>query len=247
MAHERNRCSVPGVCSLWELDSISSCCLILFRLHSKPQVDALGWANLESINQRIFHHLFFSPFFLDLFHYFLVFLIQSTAIKGPLASSVIRFLLSSREKLFFSDSRMWVYALLPQRIFELYQNWKTWYNRNVNYLYISTLHRLFFCFHAPAFITDSNASIDDISVTDPRLCWANRTDQLGKNQCKEETKGGNTLYYALFVLGMVVAGAGCTPMYTLGIPYMDENVKAKVTPMYVGIFAASGILGKLPW
>ena len=160
---------------------------------------------------------------------------------------MIRFLLSSREKLFFSDSRMWVYALLPQRIFELYQNWKTWYNKNVNYLYISTLHRLFFfCFHAPAFIKDSNASIDDISVTDPRLCWANRTDQLGKNQCKEETKGGNTLYYALFVLGMVVAGAGCTPMYTLGIPYMDENVKAKVTPMYVGIFAASGILGKLP-
>ena len=51
----------------------------------------------------------------------------------------------------------------------------------------------------------------------------------------------------MFVLGMVVAGAGCTPMYTLGIPYMDENVKAKVTPVYVGIFAASGILGKLPW
>ena len=50
--------------------------------------------------------ILFSIFFLVLFHYFLVFLIQSTAIKGPLPSSVIRFLLSSREKLFFSDSRM---------------------------------------------------------------------------------------------------------------------------------------------
>ena len=45
---------------------------------------------------------------------------------------------------------------------------------------------------------------------------------------------------------MVVAGAGCTPMYALGIPYMDENVNNKVTSMYVGIFVASGILGKLP-
>ena len=37
------------------------------------------------------------------------------------------------------------------------------------------------------------------------------------------------------------------PNVHVGNPYMDENVKAKVTPMYVGIFAASGILGKLPW
>ena len=76
---------------------------------------------------------------------------------------------------------------------------------------------------------------------------ANRTDLLGKSDCKEDTTSGNTLYYALFILGMVVAGAGCTPMYALGIPYMDENVKAKVTPMYVGIFVASGICGELPW
>ena len=44
---------------------------------------------------------------------------------------------------------------------------------------------------------------------------------------------------------MIVAGAGCTPMIALGIPYMDENVSAKVSPMYVGIFLACGILGEL--
>ena len=54
------------------------------------------------------------------------------------------------------------------------------------------------------------------------------------------------LYYALFILGMVVAGAGCTPMIALGIPYMDENVKAKASPMYVGVFMAGGIAGELP-
>ena len=78
------------------------------------------------------------------------------------------------------------------------------------------------------------------------LCAGNRTDFGGNDDC-EEAAGGSGLYYALFILGMVVAGSGCTPMYALGIPYMDENVKAKASPMYVGIFAGSGIVGKLPW
>jgi len=74
---------------------------------------------------------------------------------------------------------------------------------------------------------------------------ANRSDFGAKSNCKEETTGSNTLYYALFILGMIVAGAGCTPMIALGIPYIDENVSAHVAPMYVGIFLACGILGEL--
>ena len=45
---------------------------------------------------------------------------------------------------------------------------------------------------------------------------------------------------------MVVTGAGCTPMIALGISYMDENVKAKASPMYAGVFVAGGIGGELP-
>jgi len=82
-------------------------------------------------------------------------------------------------------------------------------------------------------------------LTDSGLCAANRSDFGGKSECNEETTGSNTLYYALFILGMVVTGAGCTPMVALGIPYMDENVSAQVSPMYVGIFIACGILGEL--
>ena len=77
------------------------------------------------------------------------------------------------------------------------------------------------------------------------LCLANRTELGAKVDCQKETSGGYMSSYALFVLAMVVAGAGCTPMYALGVPYMDENVKAKVSPMYVGIFLASGIIGEL--
>ena len=47
----------------------------------------------------------------------------------------------------------------------------------------------------------------------------------------------------MFILGMVVAGIGGIPKYSLGIPYIDENVKAKTAPMYFGIFVAFGIIG----
>lgn len=47
----------------------------------------------------------------------------------------------------------------------------------------------------------------------------------------------------MFILGMVVSGIGSIPKYTLGIPYIDENVKAKAAPMYFGIFVAFGIVG----
>ena len=77
------------------------------------------------------------------------------------------------------------------------------------------------------------------------LCAANHTDFGGKDECNKDTRDSNSLCYALFILGMVVAGAGCTPMYALGVPYMDENVKAKVSPLYMGLFVASGILGEL--
>ncbi|EDO28648.1 predicted protein [Nematostella vectensis] len=63
------------------------------------------------------------------------------------------------------------------------------------------------------------------------------------NSC--EYTSGNKGYVPLFVLGMLVMGSGATPMIALGIPYMDENVKAKASPMYVGIFYASGLLGCL--
>ena len=43
---------------------------------------------------------------------------------------------------------------------------------------------------------------------------------------------------------MFIAGAGCTPMISLGIPYLDENVSKENSPLYVGLFQTSGIFGK---
>ena len=41
-------------------------------------------------------------------------------------------------------------------------------------------------------------------------------------------------YKYLLILAQLLHGAGATPIYTLAVTYLDENLKAKMTPMYVG-------------
>ena len=102
----------------------------------------------------------------------------------------------------------------------------------------------FLVFLLPHVISDEY-QVDEVlaNVSGVTLCAANQTTSTTP-LCNEESATGNTVYYWLFFLGMLIVGAGVTPMYALGIPYMDENVRSKVAPMYVGIFVASGILGK---
>lgn len=77
------------------------------------------------------------------------------------------------------------------------------------------------------------------------LCAGNHSNSGGKTECAVESHGESNLYYALFILGMIVAGIGNSPLYALGVPYLDQNVKKKVSPMYLGIFVGfGGILGK---
>ena len=33
---------------------------------------------------------------------------------------------------------------------------------------------------------------------------------------------------------MVFIGMGATPLYTLGVAYLDENLKTKMSPVYIG-------------
>ena len=41
-------------------------------------------------------------------------------------------------------------------------------------------------------------------------------------------------YKYMFIFAQLFHGMGATPLYTLGVTYMDENLKTKVTPVYVG-------------
>ena len=74
----------------------------------------------------------------------------------------------------------------------------------------------------------------------PPLC--NSTNAT--HSASSTTSAGQWYYAALFCIGMLVMGLGGAPMMVLGIAYLDESVKKKMSAIYVGIFSAAGIVGK---
>ncbi|XP_054837574.1 solute carrier organic anion transporter family member 4A1 [Eublepharis macularius] len=50
-------------------------------------------------------------------------------------------------------------------------------------------------------------------------------------------------YRFVFMLGQFLHGIGATPLYTLGVTYLDENVKSNHSPVYIAIFYTAAILG----
>ncbi|XP_038125048.1 solute carrier organic anion transporter family member 4A1 [Cyprinodon tularosa] len=70
------------------------------------------------------------------------------------------------------------------------------------------------------------------------MCSANVT-----YQCQE--KDGEVLsnYRFVFMLGQFLHGIGATPLYTLGVTYLDENVSSKYGPVYIGIFYTAAVVG----
>lgn len=61
------------------------------------------------------------------------------------------------------------------------------------------------------------------------MCSANRT-----SLCQDKEGGGLSSYRFVFMLGQFLHGVGATPLYTLGVTYLDENVKSNYAPVYIG-------------
>ncbi|KAL6482638.1 hypothetical protein MHYP_G00075100 [Metynnis hypsauchen] len=70
------------------------------------------------------------------------------------------------------------------------------------------------------------------------LCSANQTEV-----CGDRDGSGLSAYRFVFMLGQFLHGIGATPLYTLGVTYLDENVKSSYAPVYIGIFYTAAIVG----
>ncbi|KAI9532584.1 Solute carrier organic anion transporter member 4A1 [Dissostichus eleginoides] len=78
-----------------------------------------------------------------------------------------------------------------------------------------------------------------VSLTEPTvMCSDNRT-----SPCRDKEGGGLSSYRFVFMLGQFLHGVGATPLYTLGVTYLDENVKSNYAPVYIGIFYTAAIVG----
>ncbi|XP_050680474.1 solute carrier organic anion transporter family member 4A1 isoform X2 [Leptidea sinapis] len=73
------------------------------------------------------------------------------------------------------------------------------------------------------------------------LCIANKTSSV---QCTEEASPeGGSWAVAIFVLAQLLHGAGATPLFTLGVTYIDENVSKKMSSVYLGIYYTMAVVG----
>ncbi|XP_008593225.1 PREDICTED: solute carrier organic anion transporter family member 4A1-like [Galeopterus variegatus] len=68
-------------------------------------------------------------------------------------------------------------------------------------------------------------------------CPANRS-----MACADSSSGLSS-YRLVFMLGQFLHGVGATPLYTLGVTYLDENVKSSYSPVYIAVFYTAAILG----
>ena len=80
-------------------------------------------------------------------------------------------------------------------------------------------------FSLPHFTTGPyEAQVDEAVGT----CRANRSATCGGRA------SGLSSYQLVFMLGQFLHGMGATPLYTLGVTYLDENVKSSYSPVYIG-------------
>lgn len=64
-------------------------------------------------------------------------------------------------------------------------------------------------------------------------------------ECTDFQEGNehHSNYMWLFFIGQLLHGAGASPLYTLGVTYIDENVSKKMSSVYLGIYYTTAIVG----
>ncbi|XP_026758788.2 solute carrier organic anion transporter family member 4A1 isoform X2 [Galleria mellonella] len=73
------------------------------------------------------------------------------------------------------------------------------------------------------------------------LCSFNRT---ASTRCEgNEPSEGGSWAVAVFVFAQLLHGAGATPLFTLGVTYIDENVSKKMSSVYLGVYYTMAVVG----
>ncbi|KAI5698482.1 hypothetical protein M8J75_007523 [Diaphorina citri] len=75
---------------------------------------------------------------------------------------------------------------------------------------------------------------------DTDLCLSGIEPSTSPVPVPESSSG---LVVAIFILGQTLVGIGATPLYTLAVTWIDENIPKRKSPLYVGFFYTASILG----
>ncbi|XP_050346864.1 solute carrier organic anion transporter family member 4A1 [Nymphalis io] len=72
------------------------------------------------------------------------------------------------------------------------------------------------------------------------LCIVNQT---ASSSWKDAPGEGGAWAVAVFVAAQLLHGAGATPLFTLGVTYIDENVSKKMSSVYLGVYYTMAVVG----
>lgn len=69
-----------------------------------------------------------------------------------------------------------------------------------------------------------------------RVSVAEHTELCSANHSRpcQDREAAQSSYRFVFMLGQLLHGMGATPLYTLGVTYLDENVGSNYAPVYIG-------------
>ncbi|CAB3400992.1 unnamed protein product [Caenorhabditis bovis] len=108
-------------------------------------------------------------------------------------------------------------------------------------------------FSAPHVLSDSystsqpNISSGTCSIENFFSNETTAPEALAVTQCKLEShvspSSNNNWYFRLFCLAHFLHGIGATPLFTIGVSYLDENVGPALSSLFVGIFYSFAVFG----
>ncbi|XP_055339492.1 solute carrier organic anion transporter family member 4A1-like [Paramacrobiotus metropolitanus] len=93
-------------------------------------------------------------------------------------------------------------------------------------------------FTVPHYITESYNAAEEVS-TACRKNISQSQSALIMKECSSPLEN----YRYFFIVAQILHGAGAAPLYTLGVSFLDDSVKPKLSSMYVGIYYAFAMLG----
>ncbi|XP_021915688.1 solute carrier organic anion transporter family member 4A1 isoform X3 [Zootermopsis nevadensis] len=73
--------------------------------------------------------------------------------------------------------------------------------------------------------------------------FINTSTNTGDCSDFEEGSEHHANHMWLFLVGQLLHGAGASPLYTLGVTFIDENVSKKMSSVYLGIYYTTAIIG----
>lgn len=74
----------------------------------------------------------------------------------------------------------------------------------------------------------------DVQNATENMCnLGDNTTGTCKSNAADYVKESTAAYYALLMIGNVLLGIGASPMFTIGLSYIDENCKPKLTAFYI--------------